>query len=60
MPVKEVINPKNEKPKIRCKCGNKERFEANLKRKTIDCLDCGNAVVQAVEDLELYRKLGGK
>lgn len=60
MTVKEVINPKNEKPKIRCKCGNKERFEANSKRKTIDCLDCGSAVLQAVENLEMYKKLGGK
>jgi hypothetical protein len=60
MTVEKVTNPKNEKPKIRCKCGNKERFEPNNKKKTIDCLDCGNPVILAVEDLELYRKLGGK
>lgn len=60
MVMKEVVNPKSEKPKLRCKCGNKERFEANHKKKTIDCLDCGNPVVLAVEDLELYKKLGGR
>jgi len=61
MTVEKVTNPKNEKPKIRCsKCGNKARFEANIKKKTIDCQDCGQAVIQAVEDLETYRKLGGK
>lgn len=60
MPQKEVINKKEETPKVRCRCGNKDRFEANSKRKTIDCLDCGSAVLQAVENLEMYKKLGGK
>lgn len=61
MPQKEVINPKTEKPKIRCtNCGNNARFGANSKKKTIECMDCGMPVLQAVEDLGLYKSLGGK
>lgn len=63
MTVKEVVNPKNEKPVLRCgNCGNKDikNFNANNKTHTIDCGVCGKSVIQAVENLELYRKLGGK
>jgi len=61
MTVEKVTNPKAEKPKLRCiKCGNKMHFKANSKTKTIDCDVCGQAVIQAVEDLTTYKEMGGK
>jgi ribosomal protein S27E len=63
MTVKEVINPKNEKPLLRCgTCGNKDikNFVANSKTHNIDCAVCGHAAIQGVENIELYKQLGGR
>jgi ribosomal protein S27E len=63
MTVKEVVNPKSEKPTLRCStCGNKDikNFKANTKTHNIDCEVCGKPVIQGVENPELYRQLGGK
>lgn len=61
MPMNEIQNKKEEKPKIRCKkCGNKECFLASTKTKTIDCGICLDPIMKADENIELYKKLGGK
>jgi transcription elongation factor Elf1 len=63
MTVEKVTNPKVDKTVLRCaSCGNKDikNFKANSKTHNIECEVCGKAVLQGVENPELYRQLGGK